>query len=65
MAGIIMLALPGQGILTILVGLMLVDFPGKYGAERWVVGQRSVLKGINWIRTKSGKPRLVVSFKKD
>jgi hypothetical protein len=65
LAGIIMLALPGQGILTILVGLVLVDFPGKYGAERWVVSQRSVLRAINWIRAKSGKPHLIVSLNKD
>ena len=65
LAGIIMLALPGQGILTILVGLMLVDFPGKYDAERWVISQRSVLSAINWIRAKSGKPHLIVSLNKD
>ena len=57
-AGIVMLVLPGQGILTILVGLMLLDFPGKYRAEQLVVSRASVLRSINWIRTKAHKPPL-------
>ena len=61
-AGILMLALPGQGILTIIVGLMLTDFPGKYQTERWVVSRHSVLRTINWIRMKAKKPVLLVHF---
>jgi putative transmembrane protein PGPGW len=59
-AGIIMLALPGQGILTMLVGLVLIDFPGKYQAERWVVERKFILQSINWIRSKAGKPGLIM-----
>jgi hypothetical protein len=29
-----MLFLPGQGLLTILIGVMLLDFPGKYPLDR-------------------------------
>ncbi len=64
-AGILMLALPGQGILTIIIGLALMDFPGKYRAERWVVSRHSVLRGINWIRDKAKKPPLLVNFDDD
>lgn len=64
-AGILMLALPGQGILTIIIGLALMDFPGKYRAERWVVSRHSVLRGINWIRGKAGKPELNMNFDDD
>ena len=64
-AGILMLALPGQGILTIIIGLALMDFPGKYRAERWVVSRHSVLRLINWIREKAAKPALVVNFNDD
>ena len=60
-----MLVLPGQGILTIIVGLVLMDFPGKYGAERWAVSRGPVLPAINWIRAKAGKPNLIVSLHKD
>lgn len=52
--GIAMLVLPGQGLLTIAVGLTLVDFPGKYHVERWVVGREPVLRAINWLRERAG-----------
>ena len=61
-AGILMLALPGQGVLTIIIGLALMDFPGKYRAERWLVSRHSVLRLINWIRGKAAKPALIVNF---
>lgn len=61
-AGILMLALPGQGLLTIIIGLVLTDFPGKYHAERWVISRHSVLLTTNWIRKKAGKPAMVVNF---
>jgi archaellum biogenesis protein FlaJ (TadC family) len=60
--GIAMLVLPGQGILTIVVGLMLLNFPGKYHAEQWVVGHESVLGAINWIRARADKSPLAVNF---
>ena len=59
-AGIAMLVLPGQGLLTIAIGLMLVDFPGKYRLERWFVGRPAVLRSINWLRRRGGHPVLVV-----
>jgi hypothetical protein len=58
LAGIAMLVLPGQGILTILVGLMCLDFPGKYGMEQRLVRQRPVLGAINWMRAKGNRPAL-------
>jgi archaellum biogenesis protein FlaJ (TadC family) len=58
--GIILLALPGQGILTMLAGLVLLDFPGKYQAERWVVELRYIWQSINWIRVKAGEPELII-----
>lgn len=30
LAGVLMLVLPGQGLLTIFVGLAIMQFPGKY-----------------------------------
>ena len=55
MAGITMLVLPGQGVLTILVGVMLIDFPGKFRLERWIVAHRPVWKTINWMRVRAGR----------
>ena len=65
LAGLLMLALPGQGFLTIIIGLALMDFPGKYHAERWIVSRHSVLRLINWIRRKAAKPPLMVKFDSD
>jgi len=58
LAGVLMLALPGQGILTILVGLVLLDFPGKYRLERRLISIPSVHRGVDWIREKAGKAPL-------
>ncbi len=58
--GLVMVALPGQGILTILIGLFLTDFPGKYKLERKLVAIPKVLNSLNWIRAKANKPPLVI-----
>ncbi len=61
LAGFAMLFLPGQGILTMLIGLSLLDFPGKRRLEGKLIGQPSVLRAINSMREKFGKPPLIVS----
>jgi len=60
LCGIAMLVLPGQGVLTILIGLSMLDFPGKNKLERKIVGRPEVLKAINSVRLKFGKPPLVI-----
>jgi len=60
LAGIAMLVLPGQGVLTILIGISMLDFPGKRRLERRIVERPAVLKAINSIRTRFGKPPLVI-----
>ena len=57
--GIAMLVLPGQGILTILIGIMFINFPGKYRLERWVVMRGPILKTINRLRRRAGHPPLI------
>ena len=52
-AGIIMLALPGQGLLTIFLGLVLMNFPGKRALELRIIRMPGILLGINWIRKKA------------
>ncbi len=51
---------PGQGILTILLGIMLLDFPGKRRLEFRLVSRPRVLKAINRLRHRFGKPALVL-----
>jgi hypothetical protein len=47
---------PGPGILTILLGVMLLDFPGKRRLERWLIARRPVLETLNRLRTRYGRP---------
>ena len=58
--GLAMLILPGQGVLTILAGLVLLDFPGKHRVLLRTISQPAVLKSVNWIRGKANHPPLVV-----
>jgi hypothetical protein len=58
LAGVAMLVLPGQGILTILIGLMCLDVPGKFALERRLVRLPPVIGAINWLRTKANRPPL-------
>ena len=51
---------PGQGLLTILLGIMLLDFPGKRSLEYKLVSRPTVFKTINKLRHKFGKPELVL-----
>ncbi|MDZ7751606.1 MAG: PGPGW domain-containing protein [Gammaproteobacteria bacterium] len=57
-AGLAMLVLPGQGLLTILVGLMLMNFPGKYRLEKRLVRNPRVLRALNWMRARWRRPPL-------
>lgn len=51
---------PGQGILTILLGVMLLDFPGRRSLERRIVGWPKVFNAINKLRRRFNKPPLVL-----
>lgn len=54
--GIIMLITPGQGIIAILLGLFLMEFPGKYQLELKLIAHNPTFKALNWLRNKVGKP---------
>lgn len=58
--GITMLVLPGQGLLTILIGVLLLDFPGKYRLERWLIGRPRVLALLNRVRRAAGRAPFVL-----
>jgi hypothetical protein len=53
-------AVPGQGVLTMLIGLMLMDFPGKHRLERKLVARPSVLAAMNRMRAWLHRPPLVL-----
>ena len=58
LAGFAMLFLPGQGLLTMLIGVSLMDFPRKRELEAKMVGQPTLLGVINAMRHKFDKPPL-------
>jgi hypothetical protein len=57
-AGVAMLVLPGQGILVLVLGLVLVDLPGKQKVIRWMMSRPKVIGAANRLRKRFGKPPL-------
>lgn len=51
---------PGQGILTILLGLIMLDIPGKRPLEAKIIQRPTVLAAANKLRTRWGKPPLIL-----
>ena len=58
--GILMLILPGQGLITIFIGLLLSNYPGKYSIEKRIIASPKILKSINWLRKRSNEPPLII-----
>tara|TARA_B110001452_G_scaffold64985_1_gene51736 strand:- start:4972 stop:5394 length:423 start_codon:yes stop_codon:yes gene_type:complete len=58
LAGIIMLFLPGQGLLTMVAGLLMMDYPGKFALERKIALTPSILSKLNWLRSTVNRPPL-------
>ena len=52
--------IPGPGILMLVLGVMLLNFPGKRRLEQWLVRRATVLRAMNQLRQHYGKPPLVV-----
>lgn len=61
LAGFAMLFLPGQGLLTMLIGVSLMDFPRKRELEAKMVGNPTLLGVINTMRHKFHKPPLTLA----
>jgi uncharacterized membrane protein HdeD (DUF308 family) len=52
--------IPGPGVLTILLGIMLLDFPGKRGLELRLVRRQQVRRALDRVRAKFNKPPLLL-----
>lgn len=59
LCGILMLFIPGQGLLTMFLGLVLLDFPGKQKLQLYCLKVRPVRRSLNWIRRKYGKKTFI------
>jgi len=66
-AGVLLVALgivlslpgvPGQGLLTVLLGIMLLDFPGRHRLEQKLLSRPSIVNAINKLRERFEKPPL-------
>jgi len=55
-AGVLMLVLPGQGMLTVLASLSLLDFPGKRRLVKKLITRPGVSRALQWLRHKANKP---------
>lgn len=51
---------PGPGVLAILLGIMLLDFPGKRSLEGRIVSRPPVFRAINALRARFDKPPLML-----
>lgn len=51
---------PGQGLLTILLGIMLLDIPGKRRLEIKILSRPKIFSAINNLRHRFGKPALLL-----
>ena len=51
---------PGQGLLTVLLGIMLLDIPGRRRLEIKIVSRPKIFTAINNLRHRFGKPTLLL-----
>jgi hypothetical protein len=58
LAGAAMLVLPGQGLLTLVIGLSLMNFPGKRRLIIRILSRPRVFRTINSLRDKARRPPL-------
>ncbi len=50
--GLVMVFIPGQGLLTMLLGVVLMEFPGKHKLVCFFASKKTIQNGLNWIRKK-------------
>jgi hypothetical protein len=55
-AGVAMWMAPGPGWLTVIAGVTLLDFPGKFRLQRWLITRPHLSRTINWLRKRAGRP---------
>lgn len=59
LAGIAMLFLPGQGLITMVIGLSLLDVPGRQEVLDRLIQLQGIQRSLNWVRNKTGKEPFV------
>lgn len=51
---------PGPGLLLAVIGIMLLDFPGKHRLVRKLLGRPGTLRAVNRLRARFGRPPLIL-----
>ncbi len=59
-SGIVMIFTPGPGVPTILLGLIMMDIPGKRPLEARLIKRPMVLSAVNDLRARYNKPPLIM-----
>jgi archaellum biogenesis protein FlaJ (TadC family) len=62
--GFLMMFIPGPGLLTFFIGMMIMNYPGKYTLERWLIIKLRGLSAINWYRNRHDQPPLLMPDEK-
>lgn len=57
--GLLMIVLPGQGVLTILLGVAVMDVPGKWKLMRALARRPQVMNALNWMRERADRPPML------
>ncbi|MEO0445863.1 MAG: hypothetical protein AAF191_07290, partial [Verrucomicrobiota bacterium] len=60
LAGVLMCFGPGQGLLTILLSLGLLDVPGKKRLERILIRRKGIHRPLNEMRTRAGRSPFLI-----
>jgi hypothetical protein len=55
---------PGQGLLTIFIGLVLLDVPGKRAIERRIIAVPAILRACNRLRARFDKPPFTLAARR-
>jgi len=56
---------PGPGLVFMLLGLSLLDFPGKRNAERRILAVPAVIRFLNDVRARFGRAPLALDDAKE
>jgi len=57
--GIVMMVTPGPGLVAMILGLSICEFPGKHDLLMRLAGQPNVFASLNWLRHKANKPAFI------
>ncbi|MFT4975499.1 MAG: hypothetical protein ACI8S6_001386 [Myxococcota bacterium] len=58
--GVLMLFTPGQGVLTAIAGLSLLDFPGRHDLIIRLLSRPTVRRATDSLRARRGQPPLLL-----